>query len=198
MPYQKSKSANKGMTVVYSGDSSVSIKKDGTLAWSNNNPGNLVCGPFSKSHGAIGCNKDKAVFPDIEAGRKAQTALLKTGRFQNSTIAGAIEQYAPPNQNPTEKYIQYVAKKTGMPRDKKLSDMTPQEFDSFTKAIRRYELLTPGTEVTLPNPDKITNLLHRGAHEPSSDRTLKRVGDTVYRIEKGRMTGSFVCNGRKK
>ncbi|MBI5599122.1 MAG: hypothetical protein HY890_05220 [Deltaproteobacteria bacterium] len=190
MPYKKSTSANRGMTVVYSGNSSVTVKKDGTLAWRNNNPGNLVCGSFSESHGAIGCNKSKAVFPDIETGRKAQTSLLKTRRYQSSTIAGAIEQYAPPNQNPTEKYIQYVTKKTGMSRDRKLGGMTPQEFDRFTGAIRRYENLTPGTEITLPRGGS-----SQGA---SSDRTLKRVGDMVYRIEKGRVVGSFICNGRKK
>lgn len=88
-----------------------------------------------------------------------------------------------------------------MSRDKKLSDMTPQEFDNFTKAIRRYELLTPGTEATLPHPDKIKHLLHSprvSSQGSSSDRTLKRVGDTVYRIDKGRIIGSFTCNGRKK
>lgn len=201
MPYKKARSGMKGMTVVYSGDSSVLVKKDGTLAWRNNNPGNLVCGPFSKRHGAVGCNKDKAVFPDIETGRKAQTSLLKTKDFQSRTIAKAIEKYAPPEYNPTEKYIQYVTKKTGMSRDKKLGDMTSQEFDKFTEAIRRYEHLTPGTEVRLPNPDKVKHLMHsqRGpSHDSSSDRTLKRVGDTVYRIDKGRIVGSFICNGRKK
>src|SRR5574337_432171 len=127
MPFRKAKTANKGMTVVYSGDSSVLVKKNGTIAWRNNNPGNLVCGSFSKSHGAVGCNNGKAVFPDTEAGRKAQTALLKTPKYQNSTIEETIKAYAPPKENPTEKYIQYVTNKTGMSRDKKLSDMTSQE-----------------------------------------------------------------------
>ncbi|MBI5492903.1 MAG: hypothetical protein HY893_08230 [Deltaproteobacteria bacterium] len=201
MPYKKAKSGMKGMTVIYSGDSNVVVKKNGTLAWRNNNPGNIIFSPFAKSQGAIGENKGFAVFPNTETGRNAQTALLKTKDFQGRTIAKAIEKYAPPESNPTESYIKYVTKQTGMSRDKKLSDMTPQDFDNFSKAIRRYELLTPGTEVTLPHPDKIKYLLHspRGSsQESSSDRSLKRVGDTVYRIDKGRIIGSFTCNGRKK
>lgn len=201
MPYKKAKSGMKGMTVVYSGDSSVRIKKDGTLAWRNNNPGNIVCGFRSKSNSVIGCNKGFSVFPDIETGRKAQVELLKRKKYQDKTIAKAMEDYAPPTENDTEKYIKYVTKQAGMSRDRKLSNMNPQEFDKFTGAIRRYENLTPGTEVTLPNTDKIKHLLRspRGSSKgSSSDRTLKRVGDTVYRIVKGRIAGSFICRGRKK
>ena len=178
MPYKKAKPGKNGMTVVYSGDSSVLVKKDGTLSWRNNNPGNLACGSFSKMNGAIGCNKGFAVFPDTETGSNAQNKLLKGKKYQDKTIAGAMVSYAPPNENNTEKYIQYVTKKTGMSRDKKLGNMTPQEFDKFTGAIRRYENLTPGTELKF--------------------RTLKRVGDTVYRMEKGKVVGSFICHGRKK
>jgi hypothetical protein len=65
MPYKKATPAKKGMVVVYSGDSSVLIKKDGTLAWRNNNPGNLISGPFAKRQGAIGDNKGFAVFETL-------------------------------------------------------------------------------------------------------------------------------------
>lgn len=44
MTFKKATKGKVGMTVIYSGDSSVRIKKDGTLAWRNNNPGNIVCG----------------------------------------------------------------------------------------------------------------------------------------------------------
>lgn len=211
MPYKKATPAKKGMAVVYSGDSSVLIKKDGTLAWRNNNSGNLISGPFAKRQGAIGDNKGFAVFPDTETGRKAQHSLLKTLKYQGSTIVGTIERYAPPNQNPTEKYVQYVTKQTGMSRDKKLSDMTSQEFEKFTGAIRRFEKLTPGTEVTLQHPDKYKNILHSsrtpkipsrhvevfkrrnlGAHSTSGE-TLRREDDKIYRIENdGSTRGYFI------
>ncbi len=212
MPYKKAKQANKGMTVVYSGDSNVLIKKDGTLAWRNNNPGNLISGPFAKRRGAIGENKGFAVFPDTETGRKAQHSLLKNSDYQSKTIEGTMKKYADPKHNPTEKYIQYVTKQTGMSRDKKLSNMTPQEFEKFTGAIRRFENLTPGVEVTLPHPDRYKSLLHSprthkipsrhieafgrrrnlGAHHNSGE-TLMRDGYKVYRIEEdGATRGYFI------
>lgn len=199
MPYKKARKGKTGMTVVYSGGSSVLIKKDGTLAWRNNNPGNIVCGFKSKNNGAIGCNNGFSVFSDIETGRKAQVELLKRKSYQDRTIAESMEKYAPPKFNNTEKYIQYVTKKTGMSRDKKLANMTSQEFNGFTNAIRRYENLTPGTETTLPPPDRALQLLRssRGSSQGSSaERTLKRVGETIYRIEKGRIVGSFTCHGK--
>jgi len=221
MPFKKAKPTNKGMTVVYSGDSSVVVRKNGTLAWRNNNPGNLVSGPFTKRHGAIGSNQGFAVFPDIGSGRNAQTSLLKTQTYQNRTIAETIEAYAPPNQNPTEKYIHYVTKKMGMSRDKKLSGMTTQELDAFTDAIRRFESTAPGKQYVMPKtmeglfnlsedqvnritvkhrPLKVKNPMRHHTHttQSSSGRTLKRVGDTVYRIEKGRPDGSFTSRGNKK
>lgn len=179
------------MTVIYPSDSSVIIKKNGTLAWRNNNPGNIARGFSSKTNSPIGSNKGFSVFPNIDTGRKAQVELLKRDYYQRETIAGAIGIYAPKKTNPTEKYIQYVTKKTGMSRDKKLSDMNPQEFEKFYNAIRHYERLTPGTEITLPasNGGPIA-----GGH----DRTLKRVGNTVYRVENGKNDGSFISTGKKK
>lgn len=190
MSKKKAVSFDKGMTVEYSGDSSVLIKKDGTIAWRNNNPGNVMCSPFAKRHGSIGCNKNKAIFPDMATGEKAKTSLLKTKNYQNKTIAGAIEKYAPPESNPTEKYIQYVTKKTGMSRDKSMSSMAPHEFDKFVGAIGRFEKLTSGTEVTFSSAKNAPG-------GDASGRTLKRVGDTVYRIENGKTVGSFTCDGKK-
>lgn len=199
MPYKKARKGKTGMTVVYSGDSSVLIKKDGTIVWRNNNPGNIVCGFKSKTNGAIGCSNGFSIFTDIETGRKAQVELLKRDYYQGKTIAKAMAKYAEPKHNDTERYIQYVTKKTGMPRDKKLANMTSQEFNGFTNAIRRYENLTSGTETTLPPPDRALQLLRssRGSSQGSSaERTLKRVGETIYRIEKGRIVGSFTCHGK--
>ncbi len=190
MPKKKVASYNKGMTVEYSEGSSVLIRKDGTIAWRNNNPGNVVCSPFAKRHGSIGCNKNKAIFPDMATGEKAKISLLKTKNYQNKTIAGAIKKYAPPESNPTEKYIQYVTKKTGMSRDKNMSSMAPQEFDKFVGAIGRFEKLASGTEVTYSTSQSAPG---GGA----SNRTLKRVGDIVYRIENGKTVGSFICDGKK-
>lgn len=200
MPYNSAKKG-KGKTVVYSGDSSVRIKKDGTIAWRNNNPGNMKCnqGDFAKRHGAIGCDGTFAIFPDTETGRKAQIALLKTQKYQNKSIRDVIKAYSPDGNEAN--YIKYVTSKTGLSDDRKLSDVKPQEFDSLTGAMRRFENSKSGTEVVLPHPDKIKHLLHSpggSSKGSSSNRTLKRVGDTVYRIVNGRVVGSFICHGRKQ
>lgn len=146
MTFKKATKGKVGMTVIYSGDSSVRIKKDGTLAWRNNNPGNIKCdkGNFAKRHGSIGCDGRFAIFPNRQTGEKAQETLLKGKNYQNSSIDQAIKTYAPrKDNNDTEKYIQYINKKTGLSRDKKLGNMTSQEFDKFIGSIRSYERTTP-------------------------------------------------------
>ncbi|MBI5888457.1 MAG: hypothetical protein HZB82_07100 [Deltaproteobacteria bacterium] len=112
---KKAKSADNGMTVIYPSNSSTIIKKNGTIAWRNNNPGNIVYGFSSKTNSPIGSNKGFSVFPNIDTGRKAQVELLKRDYYQRETIAGAMGIYAPPKSNPTEKYIQYVTKKPACP-----------------------------------------------------------------------------------
>lgn len=143
MPNKKMQIENNGQVVIYP----ESIKEGGTPAWRNNNVGNLKFGTFAKDHGAIGFNGEFAVFPDMKTGQDAQVARLKTQKFQSKSIDGALKAYAPKeDNNDTEKYIKTVAGWTGMSRDKALSSMTPQEFNSFVGAVRRYEGSTPGTE----------------------------------------------------
>lgn len=217
MPNEKVTIENGGNRVVYP----ESIKDGGTPAWRNNNAGNLKYGSFAKSHGAIGFNGEFAVFPNIKTGEDAQVANLKTEKFQSQSIAGAISIYASrEDHNDTEKYIKTVAGWTGMSRDKTLSSMTPQEFDNFVGGIRRYEGAKPGTEYIVPkgmkgfavlSPKEISQLKtsrrplttanpvkHHSHAGALAGRTLRRVGNTVYRIENGRSKGSFVCSGKKK
>lgn len=198
MPYNSAKKG-KGRTVIYSGDSSVLIRKDGTIAWRNNNPGNMKCnqGNFAKTHGAIGCDGTFAIFPDAVTGRKAQAGLLNTKKYQSKSIRDLIKAYSPDGNEAN--YTKYITGQTGLSENKKLGDLKPQEFNNLTDAMRRFENSRPGSEVILPSPNG--HFLHsqrRSSSGASSDRTLKRVGDTVYRIENGRIVGSFTCPGGKK
>lgn len=210
MPYKSAKKG-KGKTVVYSGDSNVLIRKDGTIAWRNNNPGNMKCdqGNFAKRHGAIGCDGTFAVFPDVKTGRSAQTALLKTKKYQSKSIRDVIRAYS--SDGNEANYIKYVAGKTGLSADKKLGDLKQQEFSALTASMRRFEGAKAGAEVTLPHPDKYKNLFRSprtfkipsrhievfsrrnlGAHHNSGE-TLKREGDKVFRIEgDGNTRGYFI------
>lgn len=46
--------------------------------------------------------------------------------------------------NPTEKYIQYITEKSGLPETKKIIDMTDGEFKRFRGAMKKFENTTPG------------------------------------------------------
>ncbi len=80
------------------------VDKAGTRSWRNNNPGNLVMGPFARQNGAIGeaglvpNSKNKklkfAVFPDYATGRKAQAKRLKEGTmYIDLTLNGFVRKY---------------------------------------------------------------------------------------------------------
>ncbi|HEB72964.1 MAG TPA: hypothetical protein ENI77_10140 [Nitrospirae bacterium] len=133
-------------TIKYSGPGEKDIYKiKGTRGWRNNNPGNIVCGTFSKGEGAIGCDGIFAIFSDIETGDRAQSTLLRGGAYKNKSIKEVIKIYSPPEGgNPTEKYIQYVTEKSGLPENKKIKDMTDDEFKRFRGAMKKFENTTPG------------------------------------------------------
>lgn len=145
---------NKTVRYIYS-DGTDSIKIGGTKAWRNNNPGNIGCSSYMESLGAIACDDaGRSIFPDWETGKKAMARLLRSGRpYKNSTIAEAIHTYAPEFDenkrkiNDPEVYIKYVTSKTGLPRTKRISDMTDDEFDRFQAAMREFEDSTPGKEI---------------------------------------------------
>lgn len=110
-------------SVKYSAPGSKEFYKiGGTRAWRNNG-----CGLKAKSYGAIGCDGSRAIFPDEAAGVEAHKKLLTDDKYKDHTLADAIEQWAPPSENPTERYIATVARRTGIPMDKIIRDMTPDE-----------------------------------------------------------------------
>ena len=57
-----------------------------TLAWRNNNPGNIKMGKFARSMGAVARDmQGHAVFPDVETGRAALRRLLSR-KFAGKTL----------------------------------------------------------------------------------------------------------------
>src|SRR5262249_55476263 len=125
------------------------VRVDGTLAWRANNPGNLVPGPFSTNHGAIGQAGADAVFPNAATGDAAQQALL-TSRYGHSTIAQTIERYAPPSENNTQAYIQHLGEATGIDvHGPTINQLTPDQFTSLLNAMHREEGIRAGTTIPL-------------------------------------------------
>lgn len=97
--------------------------KTGTLSFKNNNPLNLTASPLS-----YGKNGRFAVFYSEDLGWSAAywdimkkcSGETSTGLNGEKTLTDLIAVWAPPHENPTQKYIDYVVSRTGFPADMKL------------------------------------------------------------------------------
>jgi hypothetical protein len=119
----------------------------GERPWRNNNPGNIM----GKHYGAIGTDGDGfAIFPDLETGLKAKYNLLKEDKNYKpeDTIKSAINTYAPEyvirngkkvKVNDPDEYLKNIKDWTGLEENKKLSDLTEEEYKHLMYAIARQE-----------------------------------------------------------
>ncbi len=87
--------------------------KSGTLATRNNNPGNLVYGPFAKSQGATGSEKGFATFPDVATGTEAMDNLLGNYASKGYNLKDTIDAWNGHGSN-SDQYTDFVASKTGI------------------------------------------------------------------------------------
>jgi hypothetical protein len=194
-----------------SGDTQYQIGGDRNLR--NNNPGNMGCTGFSERHGSIGCDGQRAIFPTPSAGDKAQKDLLTSGNYNDKTIKDTVKKYAPPNENDTKKYTDYVTKKAGVTEDAKMGDLTSEQMDKLRGAMQSYEGKTPPTVKTGRDVDNFTpvdkytsegqlpdwaktyiaKLYGDGGGGSSNGETLEREGEKVYRkTADGGTRGYFV------
>ena len=105
----------------------------GTLATRNNNPGNLIPGSFSTAHGAVGESGGFAVFPDYNTGFQAEDALIKNYADKGYTIEELLRAWAPPSsagnsEANTQKYIDFVSGKLGVPASTPISATAVPEY----------------------------------------------------------------------
>jgi hypothetical protein len=125
------------------------IKLGGTIAWRNNNPGNIRPGGFAQGQGAIGSGGRFAIFPDEVTGMNAIVALLSTADYQALTMRGAIFRYAPPNDNnDSNAYVNAVQRQTGIDPNRQVSSLSDAELHAMAGAIRTIEGWTPGQTLT--------------------------------------------------
>lgn len=142
--------AGNGYNIVRLADGRI-VRRSGTRAWRNNNPGNIEFGDFAKRYGAIDTDGRFAIFPNYETGRRAKEALLfETNSYRNLTLDQAINRYAPSFENNTSAYISNVASAAGVSPDTKMSDMTPEQRTAILDAFERQEGFREG-ETTLVN-----------------------------------------------
>lgn len=138
--------AGSGYTVVRTEDGQT-VRRDGTRAWRNNNPGNIEYGDFAKSQGAVGTDGRFAVFPTYEAGRKAKAALIfESSSYRNLTIAAAISRYAPEFENNTSAYTARVVAAAGVSSGTKMSELTATQRVAVLNAMERVEGFRAGQE----------------------------------------------------
>ena len=112
------------------------VKVGGTLAWRQNNPGNLRSAPteIARFHGF-------AVFETLEDGRQAQRDLyLKT--YGTWKVKDAIEKLTPPSENDTPRYLKDL-KDQGVDLDKNVSS----QIDTLMSAVKKNEGLIAGMDI---------------------------------------------------
>lgn len=149
MIYTKVISSGRGFLIVETNKGKYKLN-NGTVAWRNNNPGNLKYSDFSKEHGAIGHEETNnlAIFPTIEIGKNAQKDLLfgANSVYLNMSLEKAITRYAPKedNNNPKE-YINFVTKKANISKTIILNKLNDWQKENMLEAMRTIEGFKKGT-----------------------------------------------------
>jgi hypothetical protein len=98
----------------------------GTIATRQNNPGNIIAGPFASGFGGVPGTNGIAAFPDVASGTAAEDTLLQQFAASGKTLGGALNTWVPPTapgNSPaaTQNYIDSVSGKLGVPADTPLS-----------------------------------------------------------------------------
>jgi hypothetical protein len=127
-------------SIIYMDDSGKYFRfSEGTWAWRNHNPGNLVPGAVSRRNNQIGTTGKFAIFPDYKAGHSALLDCLQT-TYAKASIDDLVQAYAPEKDgNNVKKYTKFLRDKTGVSDDKKVKDFTPGEFNKLWHAIEQME-----------------------------------------------------------
>lgn len=148
------------------------IKRGGTLAWRNNNPGNIKDSDFARRKGAMGSNKGFAIFPDYETGRKAMEDLFETNSYENLNINKALQRYAPKSENDTEKYLDFVENSSGLDRDQSISELSKTQKEKLLDSIEEFEGNLPGETIPIPQDKPSKN-----ENKQEFDATGRRIRD---------------------
>lgn len=119
---------------------------NGSVAWRQTNPGNIVNGKFATDNGAIGRGKKFAIFPSKEVGIQAIINLLRSPSYNNLSILNAIKQYAPvADNNDPVRYANTISRKTGLDVNRILNTLNDAEIRKVADIIQQVEGWIPGT-----------------------------------------------------
>jgi hypothetical protein len=149
-----------GKSVTYYDESGnvAGTRVGGSLAWLNNNPGNVTCGA-DLIFGSVACNGRFLVFPTESAGMRAIVLNLKSRGYQTGratqcpnmpvgSLGAAICIWAPPSDNnQTDAYQRTMQQRTGIPLTTPLSELTDAQLTRVANIIRQVEGWIPGKEI---------------------------------------------------
>lgn len=122
-------------------------KEGGTVAWRNNNEGNLRPGSLSSNRIDVD-KKNFAVFATPEDGHAAKKYLLfSSSKYKDLTLKQAIAKYAPASDtnNPTQ-YANYIMT-SGNIGEKVMSAYSADEQNKIMSAMKVQEGYKIGTEI---------------------------------------------------
>lgn len=108
----------------------------------NNNPGNIRRSA-TQYKGEVVPSQDGTFkqFENMAWGYRAIFVLLHTYRIRHGldTIAQMIERYAPPTENDTQRYVSFVAFRSGIGSGEKLDTLSGEVMRPIVAAISRME-----------------------------------------------------------
>lgn len=152
------------MTVLYTDDQGREfVRIGGSRAWRNCNPGNIRKGSFALANGSIGDDGSFAVFPNRPTGSKAIESLFRGPSYRALSIEKAINRYAPPQENDTNAYLEFVIDQSGLSRSDVIADLPVADVRKIVRAVEAMEGWKEGEE---------------RAHRPSSGIGSSATGGT--------------------
>lgn len=108
----------------------------------NCNPGNLRISN-EKWQGEVCPSRDTAFkqFKNMAYGYRAIFKIINTyyTKYSLKTIRGVINRYAPPNENNTNAYVDFVSKRVGIGADEEFSIFDKYTLIKLVSAISRME-----------------------------------------------------------
>ena len=133
-------------STLYCADGSTEVRRGGSRAWRNNNPGNV-----RRSNLAAGSADGFAVFNTVAEGNEAHWRLLSTAAYSSLSIKQMVNRYAPASDgNDPASYIRALTRATGLGAGTLISDSTETTKAELIRAMQLHEGWTVGTVIINP------------------------------------------------
>lgn len=134
----------------------------------NNNPGNIEDGPFAKSQrGYKGSDGRFAVFDTPDSGAAAQGSLLRSyGARGINNVEGIVNRWAPPSENDTGGYVQFVAQRLGVDPKAQLDLSDERVLSRLQQAMADKENGEGGSLAAMSDAELMASLGGGGGAKP--------------------------------